>query len=67
MCIHFGRPDFESDLCTLAKRHASYDVSVFACGGEALVESLAAACEANEQAMRHTTQQRFTLVHEHSG
>jgi len=67
VCIHFGRPDFQSELLALAARHPSYDVSVFACGGEPLVESLAAACEASERAMRDSTQQRFPLAHERFG
>ena len=65
--IQFGRPDFQSQLLTLAARHPTYDVNVFACGGEALVESLAAACEASERAMRDSTQQRFPLAHERFG
>ena len=65
--IQFGRPDFQSQLLTLAARHPTYDVNVFACGGEPLVESLAAACEASERAMRNSTQQRFPLAHERFG
>ena len=65
--IQFGRPDFQNQLLTLAARHPTYDVNVFACGGEALVESLAAACEASERAMRDSTQQRFPLAHERFG
>lgn len=65
--VHFGRPDFESDLLALAARHPSYDVNVYVCGGDPLVESLTGACEASERAVRDSTQQRFRLAHERFG
>ena len=65
--IEFGRPDFQRQLLALAARHPSHDVSVFACGGEPLVESLGAACEASERAVKDSTQQRFPLAHERFG
>jgi len=62
--VAFGRPDFYTEIQAIGKAWPEYDVDVFACGNNALVDSLRDICRlCTSRAALHATSPGFMGYH----